>query len=558
LYHVQLVSEDTAVTVSRALADGRAAFERERWAEAYDSLRSADAESPLQPEDLDRLATAAYLVGDDAASADLRARAHAGFLERGETLRAAASAFWLAFIILHTSSQRAQAAGWLARARRLIDEANEPCVEHGWLLCTSAFQRVLEGDFASAHAGYSEAAQIGERFRNADLIALARHGQARTLIMMRKTADGLALIDEVMVSVTSGEVGPLIAGMVYCSIISACHECYDLGRAQEWTVALQRWCAARPDVVPFRGFCLVRRSELMQMHGAWRDALEEARHACERLAGSGDRQEAGAAYYQVAELYRLRGEFDRADEAYRLASQTGRKPYPGLALLRLAQGQPEAADAAIRLALRETRGGPARVRLLFASVEIMIATRDIAGGRSAADELAEISRQFDAAYLRAVSSEASGAVALADGDADASLEPLRAASAEWRALDAPYELARVRTLIGLAYRQLGDAEGAQLELDAAQEVFDRLGATVDAARVAALHAEASPAAGGALTGREVEVLRLIATGATNRTIAGRLGISDKTVARHISNIFTKLDLPSRAAATAYAYEHHLV
>jgi DNA-binding CsgD family transcriptional regulator len=543
--------------VSRALADGRTAFEEERWSDAYTSLRSADAETPLEPADLDRLATAAFLVGDDAASADARARAHSGFLERGETLRAAESAVSLAFIMLDKPSQRAQAAGWLARARRLIDEVQKPCVGQGWLLCASARQRILEGDMTSAHAGFAQAAAIGEQFHDSDLIALARHGQGRTLVMMKQTAEGLALFDEVMVAVTSGEVGPLIAGVVYCSVISACHDCYDLGRAQEWTAALQRWCAARPDIVPFRGFCLVRRSELMQLHGAWRDALEEARQACERSSVGGDRPEAGAAYYQVAELHRLRGEFERADEAYRLASQAGRKPYPGLALLRLAQGQPDAADAAIRLALRETRGGPMRVRLLSAAVEILVATHDIGAARGAADELVEMSRQFAAAYLRAVSSEAAGAVALADGDAEGSLEWLRRASAEWQDLDAPYELARVRALIGLAYRQLGDQEGAQLEFDAAHEMFDRLGATVDAARVAAFTAQAA-AAGGALTGREVEVLRLIATGATNRMIASRLGISEKTVARHISNIFTKLDLPSRAAATAYAYQHNLV
>jgi DNA-binding CsgD family transcriptional regulator len=296
----------------------------------------------------------------------------------------------------------------------------------------------------------------------------------------------------------------------------------------------------------------------MQLRGAWRDAVEEARRACEHLNAEARPVEPGAAHYQLAELRRLQGDFKEAEDAYRLASQAGRKPQPGLSLLRLAQGQVDAADAAIRLALRETRAPRARVHVLAAAVEIMLAKGDRSAARAAADELSQRAEQLEAPFPRAVASQAAGAVAVCDEDAEAALTALDIARTIWQELDVPYELARVRMQTGLAYRNLGDEDGAQLEFDAALEAFERLGAGPDVKRLSAIAATADPPSAAGLTGREIEVLRLIATGATNRAIAARLGISEKTVARHLSNIFTKLDLPSRSAATAYAYEHKLV
>ena len=545
------------MTATEALARGRAAFEQEAWSEAYTRLAGADRQAPLEPDDLDRMATAAYLIGEDTASADARTRAHNGFLERGETIRAARSAFWLAFTLIDNPAQQAQASGWLARVRRLLDESTLECVEQGFLLCASAFQKIVEGEVEAAHAAFGQAARIGARFKDPDLTALARHGEGRALLRMEKTVDGFAMLDEVMVAVTCGEVAPMVAGVVYCSVIGACHDLFDLRRAQEWTTALSGWCAAHPDMVPFRGLCLIRRSELMQLHGAWQDAIDEAQRACERLTEPPGQPGAGAAYYQQAELYRLRGEFEKADEAYRRASQAGRKPYPGLALLRLAQGQIDAANVAIRRGQQEVRAFKMRAQILCASVEIMLAGHDLPAARDAAEELTLIVSQFDAPFLRAASAQASGAVALEVGDESGAVSLLRDAWTIWQELDAPYEVARVRALMGLAYRQLGDDDGAQMEFEAAGETFDRLGAAPDAGRVAGF-LKPVPQSSGSLTGREVEVLRLIATGKTNRAIASELIISEKTVARHVSNIFTKLDLSSRSAATAYAYSHKLV
>jgi DNA-binding NarL/FixJ family response regulator len=544
---------------THTLDSGRAAFDSGAWADAFAGLTAADAQIPLEPEDLDRLSTAAFLIGDEDASVHARSRAHAGFLERGQHVQASRSAFWLAFDLAGVPDQQAQAAGWLARAQRLLEAVKEPCVEQGWLHCAAARQRVAEGDVAAAHALFTQATEIAERFGSPDLMAMARHGQGRTLLGLNRIREGVSLLDEVMVAVSGGEIAPIVAGAVYCSVISACHDLFDLRRAQEWTTALHGWCASHPDTVPFRGQCLIRRSELLQLHGAWPEAFGEAQQACDRLTRSSrPRPEAGAAFYQLAELHRLRGDFAKADEAYRLASRAGCNPYPGLALLRLNQGQPDAADASIRVALQERRNQRSRVLLLRAAVEIMLARHDVAGARAASDELVVLADRINAPFLRAVASQARGMLMLAESEARQALDALHTARTAWESLDAPYELAQVRVLIGLACRQLGDHDGAHLEFDAAHDAFERLGATPAAAAVAALTAPQSTPTSTNLTGREVEVLRLIATGATNRAIAGRLNISEKTVARHVSNIFTKLDLSSRAAATAYAYEHRLL
>lgn len=531
---------------------GRAAFERRAWAEAYARLTDADAEASLEPEDLERLATAAYLTGRDAESADGWARAHQAFLSRGDVEGEVRCALWLAFGLLNAGEQ-ARAGGWFARARRLLDDGRRDCVERGYLLLAEALQHIGGGDAGQACTAFGEAAGIGDRFGDADLVTLARQGQGRALIRMGAVGEGVRLLDEAMVAVEAGEVSPTVAGDVYCSVISGCLEVFDLRRAQEWTAALTRWCDAQPDLVPYSGECLVRRAEIMLLHGAWADAAEAARRACERSPRA-----AGAACYQQAELHRLRGAFDEAEEGYRQASRRGRKPQPGLALLRLAQGQVEAAAAAIRRALDEAGERRTRSRLLPAYVEVLLAADDVAAARSGADELAEIAAALDAPYLRAVSAHATGAVLLAEGDARAALPALREAWAAWQALDAPYEAARVRALIGLACRHLGDADTAALELDAAAWAFRELGAAPDLARVEGLIRRATPAVPGGLTPRELEVLRLVAAGKTNRAVAAALFISEKTVARHVSNIFGKLGLSTRAAATAYAYRHGLV
>jgi ATP/maltotriose-dependent transcriptional regulator MalT len=413
------------------------------------------------------------------------------------------------------------------------------------------------GDLTTAHAKFDQAAAIGDRFRDPDLMTLARTGQGRVLIRLGRIVEGMALLDEVMVAVTSDDMSPILVGATYCSVLDACQEVFDLRRAREWTTALSHWCASQPDLVPYRGECLVYRAEIMQLHGAWSDAVEEARRACEWLSrppGSA----AGPAFYQRAELHRLRGEFAKAEQAYRQASKFGRTPQPGLALMRLAQGQLDAAATAIRRAVEEAQDRLTRAKVLAAHAEIMHAVSDIPAARAAADELTVVAADLDSPFLRAVAAHATGAVLLAEDDARAAVDALRRAWTTWQELEVPYDAARVRVLIGLAYRALGDRDTAAMELDAARWVFRQLGATPDVIWVEALVREDVPKVAGGLTAREVEVLRLVAAGKTNRAIAADLFLSERTVDRHVSNIFSKLGRSSRAAATAYAIEHDIV
>ena len=544
------------MTKSDLLEQSQDPLRRQGSGDVYAQLSTADQEGRLCPEDVERMAVAAHLLGRDSDSAELWARAHQEFLARGDARRAARCASWLAVRLL-LAGEMARGGGWIGRGRRLL-ESEPDCVEQGYLLLPMGLQFVFGGDSASAYSTFVDAGRLAERHADPNLAALARQGQGRTLIQLGDTPHGVALLDEVMVAVTAGELSPLVVGDIYCSVIEACHEIFDLRRAQEWTSALSVWCESQGDLVPYRGLCLVRRAEIMQLHGAWPDAIEEAGRACEWLSRPPAQRALGAAFYRRGEIHRLRGEFGSAEEAYRQASHWGREPQPGLAQLRLAQGQVEAARTAICRALDETSERRTRSRLLGPYVEIMLAVGDVAAARHAADELARIANELDAPLLHAVSNQATGSVLRAEGDPRSALTAFRRAWKGWRELEAPYDAARVRVLVGLACRDLGDTDTAEMELDAARHAFEDLGAAPDVALVRDLARTIAPTAPEPLTARERQVLCLVATGKTNRAIAETLAISEKTVARHVSNMFTKLGISSRAAATAYAFQNRLV
>lgn len=548
------------VPVTGALDRGREAFSRQEWGEASSALHAADRESPLGVDDLERLAVALYLVGSDEPSAEAMTRAHHGHQQAGDAARAARCAFWLGFAIDITGDQ-ATAAGWYERARRLAGDVGGDCAEQSYALVPGALHDLLvAGEFETARAAFDRITAAGERFDDADLVTLGRLGAGHALVLLGDKATGTAMLDETMVAVVAGEVSPILVGLVYCAVIEICHETFDLRRAREWTDQLTRWCAAQPDLEPYRGNCLVHRAEIMQYDGAWADAMVELERAYDLLSRPPGRMAVGDACYQRGELHRLRGDLPAAEEAYRQASHWGRPPQPGLALLRLVQGRVGAALTSIRRATDEAQERLTRSKLLAAHTAIALAADDVPAARAVADELVAFAEDLDTPLVRAVASQAVGSVLVAEGDARGALGELRSAHAAWQALGVPYESARTRVELGLACRALGDGDGAALELDAARAAFERLGATPDAARARGLADEPSGQAvrSGGLTRREAQVLGLVATGRTNREIAADLVISDKTVARHLSNIFAKLDVSSRSAATAYAYEHDLV
>ncbi len=539
------------------LEKGREAYAQRAWDDAYASLADADRAAPLEPNDLELLATSASMTGRIDEYLTLLERIHHARLDAGEGLRAARTAFW-AGMTLATRGDLGPAGGWFARAQRLIEREGVDCVESGYLLVPQVYQQLAAGEYDTAYATASRTHESGERFNDAALVAagLLLRGEAR--VRQGRAEQGLALLDEAMVAITAPGIPPTLTGIIYCGVISCCEDAFDPRRAQEWTTALTRWCERQPQMVSFTGRCLAHRAGIMQRHGAWDDALAEARLARERCEQAMNRSATGQALYQQAELHRLRGELAAAEAAYRDASRFGREPQPGLALLRLRQGDAEAAAAALRRVLSSQAEPLRRATLLPAYAEAMLAVPDVAEARRAADELGQIAAQSGSAMIGAIAAHVRGAAVLAAGDPESAVAALREAVLVWQEMNAPYEVARARLLMGIACRALGDDDGAALELGAARRAFEDLGAPLDVADVDALMGRAPAADSHGLTARELEVLRLVATGRTNRQIARDLVVSEHTVARHVQNIFAKLHVSSRAAATAFAFEHDLV
>ena len=537
------------------LEAGRTAYAERRWREACERLVEADRAHPLAAGDLDRLAWCCALLGhNDLLFATLE-RLYNLHLDARDLRGAARAAFWLGFRLLFLG-ETGRATGWIATSQRVLERLGEDCAERGYLFLPQGLGRLSQKDAAGACEAARRAAEVGERFGDANLTSLSRaiEGQARLELGEREA--GLALLDEAMLPASSGRLGPVATGIVYCAVIGCCQRFYAIDRAREWSAALAAWCNEQPELVEFNGTCRALRAEVLLVQGAWQQAIEEIRRADRRDTSP---REAASVCYQRGELMRLRGEFEAAEEAYREASKHGREPQPGLALLRLAQGKPETAAAAIDHVVSATRDPMARARYLPAAVEIRLAIGDHDGAAAAARELAEIAAGAQSEILDAMAAHARGALHLAAGAAGEALQPLRAAFATWQDVGAPYIAARIRVAIADALHALGDEDGAELERDAARAVFADLGAAPDLARVEAY--ATAPAASKTrfgLTARELEVLRLIASGRTNAAIARELFLSVKTVDRHVSNIFTKLDVPTRAAATAFAYQHKMI
>jgi DNA-binding CsgD family transcriptional regulator len=531
----------------------RAAGSEDRgWGVAY-RLLSQVPRGDLTEADLERLAVAAFLIGDDDAAVAAWDAGYKRHADAGEPAEAARCAFWAAFCLM-MQGQMAHAGGWLSRGESLLVEELD-CPARGYLLIPALLGALDADDAGLARRLAVEAGEIATRFGDSDLAAFSTLGHGQALLAMGNEAAGLARLDEVMLAVSSGEVGPIVSGIVYCAVILECMQLFDLARATEWTTALDEWCRAQPDLVPYRGQCLVHQSQLRQAAGDWPGAVAAVVDACGRLSDP-PHPALGLAHYQEGELYRLRGEVDAAADAYRRASRAGYEPMPGLALLALQRGDAGSAAVSIRRALGEAGQPFRRPGFLAAAVEIHVAVCDSTAATEAAAELVSIAAQSSSAMLAAMAAHATGAALLASGRVDEAMVHLRGASAAWQQLNMPYEAARDAVLVGLGCSALGDDAAASMEFDNARATFESLGARPDVQRVRELTSD--PAGRSALSARELEVLRLVAEGKTSREIAAALTISQHTVRRHLENTFSKLGVNSRAAAVAYAYAHDLL
>jgi DNA-binding CsgD family transcriptional regulator len=538
-----------------SIGPARDAFNRQAWKRAYDELSAAAAREPLEVDDLERMASAAYLAGLSEESLSAWVRAHEKCADVGDVARAVRCAFWLAFGLLNAGDV-ARGGGWVDRAQRLLDERRIDCVERGYLRYASGLRAAFSGDPRAGSDAFHAAAEIGALFRDPELAALARIGEGRCLIWLDRLDEGVALLDEGVVAIEAQDISAIAIGDAYCTAIEGCTEVLDVRRAHAWTAALSRWVDSQPELVMYRGQCLIHRAEMLLLRGEWEEAGEQLAHIDRRLANPvGQRSRAAAAYLR-GDLHRLRGD-DRAAEAeFGRASELGRDPQPGLALLRLATGKVDAAAASIRRAYHETSDPLSRARLAAGFVEIALADGDVAAARGAAEQLGVVAARLRRPLPSALHLQLLGEVLLAEGSPEPALSALRRALDGWNDLEAVYDSARTRVQVAAGCRALGDDDGAEMELAAAARVFHRLGAVRDAAAATAGSRLAGRLPSG-LTAREEEVLAHVAKGLTNRQIAERLVVSEKTVATHVGHILTKLGLPSRAAATAYAYEHGL-
>ena len=532
------------------LGQARDLHAQSRWADACEQFAAADRSEPLHADDLERYAEAAQILGRGDEAIQLLRRAFNSRIAAGERDRAITSAFWL-FQALIVNAEFSRASGWAAQVRRSV-----PDVNHGWLLFTQAYFLIASAEFDQAAQLLARAAEDGSRRGETDLLAFATTVWGRALIKAGRLPEGLSRLDEAMVPVAELKTSPRATSMLYCSAIATCHEAREFGRAREWTHALGAWLDSLPRLGgAYFGNCRIYRAYLMCLRGSWQEALEEVAFVCDDLSGDYGQLVAGHAHYRLAEIHRLLGN-PEAEAGYRRAAELGGPTQPGLSLLRLTQGEVDKAVLGIRRALAETPAQLDRLDLLTAAVTIMLAAGDIDSARQATAELAGIAAVYPTAGVQAELAAARGAVALSEGDPAAALPLLRSASRAWREIDVPHAVATVSVLLGLACRAVGDKDAAQLELESARSTFVRLGARPDLQRAEELLRPAEVP--GPLSAREIEVLRLVAAGKTNHAIATELFVSERTVHRHVSNIFDKLGVRSRTAAASYAIQHHLV
>lgn len=524
----------------------RKAYRRNAWADATELFLLADAEAALDVVDLEALVWAAGIAARDAEMLAALERLYGYHEARSDHENCAHAAFWCGLRNMMIG-EVGLGSGWLQRAAKHADATPPDCVQRGYLILPQVFMLRAKGDYEAAVAAANEALAFGERLGDTDLVALAGSLKGGILFRLGRIDEGYGPIDEAMLLANGERLSPIVSGVVYCEIVSSCCRVQEMARAREWTAILDAWCRRNPQARAFNGVCQVHRAEVLQLEGNWSEAYAEAERAGEGLKGTTEQTAMATAAYRRAEILRLRGRLDEAEAEYRRAGEIAIDPQPGLALLRLAKGRRDEAAAMIRRAIETAADMPRKTALLPAGIEIRLACGDLDGAEDLCAEMTEIAGHFGTEILARVADQGCGALALARGDAAAAVAALSKARRYWSEFGAPYLVARLRLDIARGCTELGDTESAAMELAAAEKTFRELGAAPDLARLRAIRGDRTP---GNLTAREREVLALLAEGNSNRKIATDLGLSPKTVNRHVENIFNKLGVSSRAAAVA--------
>lgn len=547
------MSQDLPKTIHAA----RDAYRRNAWADATELFLRADAEAELEIDDLEALVWAAAVSAHDREMLSALDRVYAYHSEKGDHNKSARAAFWRGLRSMMIGDV-GLGSGWLQRARKHAEETAPDSVERGYLLLPQVFMHRGKGAYEAAVEIADQAIAIGQTQDELDLIALAGSLKGGILFRLGRISEGYVPIDETMLLANGNRLSPIVTGIVYCEVVASCCRVLEMARAREWTAILDDWCRRNPQAKAFNGVCQVHRAEVLQLEGNWSEAFAEAERASHGLEGTTEQTAMANAAYRRGEILRLRGDYDAADAEYRLAGESGVDPQPGLALLRMAQRRRREAVAMIRRALQTAGDLPRKTALLPAGIEISIACDDLDAAERQCGEMQEIAQRFGTEVLTRVADQCYGTLALARGAFADAVPALIGARQYWSDFGAPYLVARLRVDIARGCSELGDLESAAMELDAAEKLFHELGAEPDLALIRRLRANSTPSDSDILTAREREVLALMAAGGSNRTIAGKLGLSPKTVNRHAENIFGKLGVSSRAAAVARALKTGMI
>jgi ATP/maltotriose-dependent transcriptional regulator MalT len=537
-----------------AVQRGRGAYAQADWKAARDAFTQAHSAGSLGVDDLALLGRAAWWLGDVHQALSLSEEVFAQYCAVDRTRDAAMTALQLSLLWM-TRGDLTVGAAWLARARRLLADLPED-PGHGYLIYLETSMSLDGHAEPWAAASVDRLRALAASTGDPALASLSDVASGMAALRRGDTDEGFERLDEAMLPVLAGRVAGEWAGDVYCTIIHVCHELADFQRMEDWTAATERWCTHFGSDAIYTGICRVHRLELLSARGEWAHAEARIARESQDLLRANP-WVASEGFYQLGEIHRLRGDSEAAREAFAAARRAGSDAQPGAALLDLADGHTEEAWRGITDAL-DTRDQLARARLLRSAVEIALAAGRLGDAEPLGDELREAASRYATRGFRAWAAHVEGMLALTHRDHVRALDRLNEAESLFRLDRLPYDTADALVWIARTHRASGDDARSRRAIRRAREILAELGAAAEFATLGENDGAIAPAAAttfGPLTTREAEVLACVASGASNRDVAARLYISEKTVGRHLANIYAKLDVGTRTAAAAWWHAH---